>query len=295
MKVFLTGATGYIGSAVADALRGAGHEVSGLARSDASAARLTAMGVRPVPGDMTDPATIAAAAREADGVISAATTNDPGADTAAIGALLGALRGSEKPFVYTSGIWAYGDTGGRVVTEAGPATPAPLVAWRTPVERRVLESAGDGIRSVVIQPAVVYGRGGGIPAQFADSARRDGAARFVGTGENRWPMVHVDDLAELYVRALERAPAGTLLIAVAGPSVRVADMARAASEGAGAGGKVKAWPLAEARQTLGAFADALVLDQQASARRAEELLGWKPFRPGVLDELRHGSYAGTPG
>jgi len=295
MQVFLTGATGYIGSAVADALRGAGHEVSGLARSDASAARLTAMGVRPILGDMADPATVVAAAREAEGVISAATTNDPGADTAAIAALLDALRGSGKPFVYTSGIWAYGDTGGRVVTETGPATPAPLVAWRTPVERDVLQSAGDRIRSVVIQPAVVYGRAGGVPAQFVESARRDGAARFVGTGENRWPLVHVDDLAELYVRALERAPAGTLLLAVAGPSVRVADMARAASEGAGAGGKVKAWPLAEARQRLGALADALALDQQASSRRAEELLGWKPFRPGVLDELRYGSYTGRSG
>lgn len=272
MQVLLTGATGYIGSAVADALRGAGHEVSGLARSDASAARLTAMGIRPVPGDMVDPATVVVAAREAEGVISAATTNDPGADSAAVAALLGALRGSGKPFVYTSGIWTYGDTGGRVVTETGPATPVPLVAWRTPVERAVLQSAGDGIRSVVIQPAVVYGRAGGIPAQFVKSARRDGAARFVGTGENRWPLVHVDDLAELYVRALERAPAGTLLIAVAGPSVRVADMARAASEGAGAGGKV-----------------------QASSRRAEELLDWKPFRPGVLDELRHGSYTGGSG
>ncbi len=95
------------------------------------------------------------------------------------------------------------------------------------------------------------------------------------------------------MRALERAPAGTLLIAVAGPSVRVADLARAASEGAGAGGRVVAWPLAEARQKLGAYADALALDQQASSRRAEELLGWKPFRVGILDDLRQGSYAGT--
>jgi len=294
MNVFLTGATGYIGSAVADALRGAGHEVSGLVRSDAAAARLTAMGVRPVRGDMADPASIAAAAREAEGVISAASTNDPVADTAAAGAIVEALLGSGKPFVYTSGIWAYGDTAGRVVTETSGATPAPLVAWRSAVERVVLQAAGSGIRSVVIQPGVVYGRGGGIPATFVDSARRDGAAKFVGTGENRWPLVHVDDLAELYVRALEHAPAGTLLIAVAGPSVRVGDIARAASEGAGAGGKVVAWPLAEARQVLGAYADALALDQQASARRAEELLGWKPFRPGILDELRHGSYAGAP-
>jgi nucleoside-diphosphate-sugar epimerase len=293
MKVFLTGATGYIGSAVADALRGAGHEISGLARSDTAAGRLAAVGIRPVRGDLADAAALAAAARDAEGVISTATTGDPDADTAAIGVLLDALRGSGKPLVYTSGIWSYGDTGGRVVTETSQATPAPLVAWRSAVEREVVLAAADGVRSVVIQPAVVYGRGGGIPAQFVRSARSDGAAKLVGTGENRWPLVHVDDLAELYLRALERAPAGTLLIAVAGPSVRVGDIARAASEAAGAGGKVVGWPVAEARQVLGAYADALALDQQASARRAEELLGWKPSRPGILDELRHGSYAGV--
>jgi nucleoside-diphosphate-sugar epimerase len=294
MKVFLTGATGYIGSAVADALRGAGHEVSGLARSDAAAARLTAMGVQPVRGDFADPASVTTAARAADGVISAASTDDPATDTAAITAILDGLRGSGKPFVYTSGIWAYGDTAGRVVTETTPATPVARVAWRSAVEREVLQAAGDGVRSVVIQPAVVYGRGGGIPAVFVRSARKHGAAKFVGSGENRWPLVHVEDLAELYVRALERAPAGTLLIAVTGPSVPVGDIARAASEGAGAGGKVAAWPLAEARQVLGNYADALALDQQAVSHRAETLLGWKPFRPGILDDLRHGSYAGKP-
>jgi nucleoside-diphosphate-sugar epimerase len=295
MRVFLTGATGYIGSAVADALRGAGHDVTGLARGDAAAARLTAMGVQPVRGDFADPASLVAHARAADAVISAASTNDAATDTAAITAMLDDLRGSGKPFVFTSGIWAYGDTAGRVVSETGSATPAAYVAWRSAVEREVLRAAGDGVRSVVIQPAVVYGRGGGLPARFVRSARKDGAAKFVGNGENRWALVHVEDLAELYVRALERAPAGTLLIAVAGPSVRVADIARAASEGAGAGGKVTAWPLAEARQVLGAYADALALDQQASSRRAEELLGWKPFRPGILDDMRHGSYTETPG
>jgi len=293
MKVFLAGATGYIGSAVADALRGAGHQVSGLARSDAAATRLTGMGIETVRGDFADPASVARAARAADAVVSAASANVPATDIAAVRAVLDALRGSGKPFVYTSGIWAYGDTGGRVVTEDTPPNPAALAAWRPAIDREVLQSAADKVRSVVIQPGVVYGGGGGIPAQFVETARRDGAARFVGTGENRWTVVHLEDLAELYVRALEHAPAGTLLIAVAGPSVRVADLARAASEGAGAGGKVVAWPLAEARQKLGAYADALALDQQASSRRAEELLGWKPFRVGILDDLRQGSYAGT--
>jgi nucleoside-diphosphate-sugar epimerase len=292
MKVFLTGATGYIGTAVAERLRAAGHQLTGLARSDAAAARLTAAGIRPVRGDFSEPASVGAAARGADGVISLATTYDPAIDGPAIDAILEALAGSNKPFVYTSGIWSHGDTGGAVVDETTPPRPAALVQWRQAVEDRVREGARRGIRSVVIRPAIVYGRGGGIPAGFIQSAREDGAARYVGTGQNRWPLVHVDDLADLYLLALEHAPAGSLLLGVSGPSRTGRDVAAAASRGAGAGGRTVAWPLEEARQKLGAYADALVLDQQASGRRAQELLGWRPHRPDVLEDMERGSYAG---
>ena len=102
--------------------------------------------------------------------------------------------------------------------------------------------------------------------------------------------MHVDDLADLYLLALEKAPAGTLLLGVSGPSYPVREVAAAASRGAGAGGETTSWPLAEARQKLGPYADALVLDQQASGRRAQELLGWRPYRPDVLEDLERGSY-----
>src|SRR4051794_29151589 len=291
MKVFLTGATGYIGSAVTERLRAAGHEVSALARSDASAGKLAATGIRGVRGDFTDPRSIIAAAGEADGVISLATTYDPNIDGPAIDAILDALAGSTKPFIYTSGIWSHGDTGGKVVDEASPPRPAPLVSWRQAVEDRVLQAASRGIRSIVIRPAIVYGRGGGIPAGFAESAQKDGAARYVGTGENRWPFVHVDDLADLYLLALEKASPGTLLLGVSGPAHSVRDVAAAASRGAGAEGRIRAWPLEEARKKLGPYADALVLDQQASGKRAQQLLGWRPHRPDVLEDLERGSYA----
>jgi nucleoside-diphosphate-sugar epimerase len=291
MRVFLTGATGYIGSAVADRLRAAGHELTGLARSDAAADRLTAAGIQPVRGDFSEPKSVASAARSADGVISLATTYDPAVDGPAIDAILEALAGSDKPLVYTSGIWSHGNTGDVVVDESTPPKPAALVEWRQAVEDRVLAGARRGIRTIVIRPAIVYGRAGGIPAGFVDSARKEGAARFVGTGQNRWPFVHVDDLADLYLLALERAPAGSLLLGVSGPSHPVRDVAAAASRGAGAGGRTAAWPLEEARKKLGAYADALVLDQQASGRRARETLGWKPQRPDVLEDVERGSYA----
>ena len=253
MHVFLTGASGYIGGAVAERLHAAGHVVSGLARSDSTASRLSAAGIQPVPGNFTDPKTISVAARSADAVISMATTYDPGVDGPAIDAILTALAGSNKPMIYTSGIWSHGDTGGTVVDETSPPRPAALVQWRQAVEERVLEAAREGIRTVVIRPAIVYGRGGGIPGGFVDSACKEGGARFVGTGENRWPFVHVDDLADLYLLALERAPAGTLLLAVSGPSYPVRDVAAAASRGAGRDGRTIAWPLEDARKTLGAM------------------------------------------
>jgi nucleoside-diphosphate-sugar epimerase len=290
MRLFLTGATGYIGTAVAERLRAAGYHLSGLARSDAAVERLRAAGVEPVRGDFADPAAVGAAAREAEGTISMATTYNPGVDVPAVNAILDALAGSDKPFIYTGGIWSYGDTGGAVVDETTPVKPIPRVKWREDLENRVLAAASRRIRTILIRPAIVYGRGGGMPAEFSESARKEGAARMVGDGENRWPFVHVDDLADLYLLALEKAPPGTLLLAVGVESVRIRDVATAASRGAGADGRVTAWPLDEARAELGEYADALALDQQASGERARRTLGWRPHRPDPLEDLERGSY-----
>jgi nucleoside-diphosphate-sugar epimerase len=293
MRVLLTGATGYIGSAVAEALQRAGHEVVGLARSDASAERLQARGISMRRGDLKEPQSLTEAARDAEAVVHTALTNDadaPEADRATVEAILQALEGTGKPFIYTSGIWVYGNTGEAAADEERPLDPTPLVAWRPANEQLVLDAARRGVRAIVIRPAIVYGRGGGIPASLVQAAREKATVRFVGEGSNRWPQVHVDDLADLYVRALERAPAATLLNASSGPSVRVREVAEAASRAGGAAGRTESWPLEEARRTLGPYADALALDQQVSGEKAMKLLGWTPRANSMIEDLEHGSY-----
>lgn len=287
MRVFMTGATGYVGMPVVQALRAAGHDVIGLARSDEAAATLEASGCAVVRGSLTDLDVLAEAARSADAVIHLGATggaDQAEVDTAAVDALLDALAGSGTPFIYTSGVWVLGATGDDVADEDAPVRPAALVAWRAEVERTVVDAAARGIRSVVLRPGVVYGRGGGTPGTWIASGRRKGIVRYVGDGTQRWPFVHVDDLAELYVLALA-APAGTVLNA-AGPSLPVRQAAEAAAEATGA--RTEAWPLEDARARLGAYADALALDQQIGAERARAL-GWRPSGPSVLEELRGGS------
>ena len=294
MRIFLTGASGYIGSAIAEALQMAGHTVTGLARSDEAAARLRARGIEVRRGDLYDEAGLGEAAREAEGVIHAASTG--GTDMAqtdrdAVRSIISALEGTNRPFIYTSGVWVHGNTDRHVADEESPLNPASIVAWRPAVEQLALSAAERGVRSVVIRPVMVYGRGGGLFAEFLRSAKERGAVRFVGTGENRWSVVHVEDLADLYVRALEQAEAGTLLLAAEGDSLTVRELALAAARGAGVEGRIEAWPVDEARRSLGGFADALTLDQQISAAKAKRLLGWTPKAPSVLEELERGSYA----
>lgn len=290
MTVFVTGATGYIGTAVARALLAAGYEVRGLARSPAAASKLEAAGAEAVWGSLTELSVLSRSARAADAVIHLGATgkaDQADVDTAAVSAMLNAVEGSGKPVIYTSGIWVLGNTGDGVADEEAALNPAELVAWRAEVEGTMRQAADWAIRSVVLRPAVVYGRGGGTPGRFVSSARSKGVVRYVGDGSQRWPFVHVDDLADLYLLALD-APAGTVLNAADGPSIPVREVAQAAAEANGA--EAEAWPLEEAREVLGPYADALALDQQVSAEQALSL-GWKPRRPSVIDELRTGSYA----
>jgi len=286
MNVLLLGSTGYIGTAVADALVAAGHSVTGASRSGAGG----------VAVDLQDPAAVAALVTdEIDAVVHAAAPLGD-ADLPLIDALVEALGGSDRPFLWTSGVWVVGRTGDQAADEDSPVAPIAITGPREEVEARVLAAAQRGVRSIVLRPGVVHGRGAGsIPGLLVSWAKALGHGRWVGEAQSpRWPMVHVDDLADLYVLALADARPGTLLHGIAEPGVRAEALARAAATGAGVEPTAVAWPEAEAAAELGApFAEALGLDQVITAERARAL-GWAPSRPGAADDLATGSYATAP-
>jgi len=287
MRVFITGASGYIGTAVCAAVKKHGHDVVGLARSAESIEKLKAAGVHPVAGSLSDHSVLREMTHDADAVIHCAfeqSAEGPGLESGALDAMLGAVDTDHEAFIYTSGVWVYGDTGGKTVDERAPLNPIPLVAWRPAMEKKVQDAQRHKLRTIVIRPGLVYGGNGGIVGMMIGLAKAQQLAIF-GDGKNHWQMVHVEALAELYALAIDRAPSDSLYNGVSSDSVQYGDLARAASRVAGGDGNVHAVSLEEGRKMVGPFADALALDQRISGAKAVRELGWHSERPGVLEEL----------
>jgi nucleoside-diphosphate-sugar epimerase len=277
--VFVTGATGYIGRNVARAFRRAGYRVLGLTRNAGKAAGLAAEEIVPVVGTLQAPQSWRAAAVSAAVLVHAAV--DYNADTmaldrATVEVLIDIASARNTTLIYTSGVWVHGATGDRVADETTPLAPIELVAARAATEQIVL--GANAPRGIVIRPAIVYGRQGGLTASFFAEQP------VVGDGSNRWPLVHVDDLAEAYVHAAERDEAGAVYIVADRSRSTVRELVAAARQAAGLDGPPRWLPLTEARKTLGAFAEALALDQQASAARAERELDWRARHAGFVAE-----------
>jgi nucleoside-diphosphate-sugar epimerase len=289
MRVFITGGSGYIGAPTITALRRRDIEVSALVRSDQSARVVAGLGATPVRGGLTDVAVLRAAAADADGVIHlgqhrGADTAD--VDRAASEALLAGL-GGRGAYVHTGGTWVYGDTDG-VVDEDAPASPPPIVAWRAENEKRVLASAADGANPVLVMPGVVYGGGGGLlEAFYAAPARAEHLARTVGDGSNHWTMIHVEDIAELYVAAL-RAPAGAVYAGSIDRYPTQAEVVAAVAGSLSLPGRTGTLTLDEARDKMGPIAEAFALDQRVTGARARQQLDWQPRHLDPVAELAAG-------
>ncbi|WP_374947715.1 NAD-dependent epimerase/dehydratase family protein [Agreia sp.] len=291
MSIFLTGATGFIGSAVLRQLRLQGRDVTALVRSSEKAAKIEALGATAVIGDIADTELLTEQAIASDGVIHLASPGDASSrdvDDALVTAVLAGLEGSNKRYVHTGGIWVWGDN--QDITEDSPRNPPPLTEWRWEIEKRVLEA--QGVSTTLVAPAVVFGRGAGIPALFTDVRAGDEFVRLVGDGSQHWTSVHVDDVAELYILAFDLGEAGSTYIGASGENPTVREIGEAVAFGQGLGSRVEEETIDTSRARLGeAFADALLLDQQSRGTSARIDLGWEPNGPSILDELRTGSYA----
>jgi len=294
MNVALTGATGFVGSHVLGELQQHGHRVTALVRSDEQGGIVAARGATPVTVDLYDRAALVEVLRRADAAIHTASPGDETSanlDSAVSDAAIDAFAGTGKPYVHISGLWVYGPN--PAISEDSPRNPPALVAWKEPIEERVL--AAQDMRGVVIVSGTAYGDGGGgVPGLLLNSPRDEaGNLIMLGSGRQHWVTVHVADLAEVFRRVLEDDSARGRYVVANGLSPTVAELTEAAAVAVGAPGAVPGSDN-EARARLGDdFAEVLLDDQGTTAAKVRAELGWAPSRPGLVDEFQHGSYAGA--
>jgi nucleoside-diphosphate-sugar epimerase len=291
MKIALTGATGYVGSHILVELQSHGHEVTALVRDEKQAATVAERGATPAIVDLFDTSAVVKLLTDADGAVHTASPGDETSadfDSAVFDAAIDAYATTGKPFIPISGVWVYGNN--TAITEDAPQNSPAMVAWKEPLQRRLLSQTG--MRGIVVLSSVVYGDGGGGMPGVLLSSPRDDADHLImlGTGQQHWSTVHAADLADFFRRALEDDSARGLYVIGNGLNSTVAELTEAAAVAAGASGAV-AGSDDEARSRLGDyFAEVLLLDQGTSAARARDELGWEPSHPGLVDEFRTGSY-----
>jgi nucleoside-diphosphate-sugar epimerase len=276
VRIFLTGGSGYIGSAVLEAFVRAGHHVDALVRNSEKAAQVQARGGHPILGDLSNPASYADAAAAADGVVHAAfefAARGPQVDATFLDTILKLPPAPGRFLIYTSGVWVLGAVP-TPADETAPINAMEISSWRPAHETRVLRAAHGYLRTAIIRPAIVYGGSRGIVSDlFKDAA--NSLIRVIGSGDNHWPLVYDRDLADVYIRVAENREASGIFHANDEGDERVNDIVTAISEHAKTTPSVRYVPIEEARKKMGPYADALALDQVVRSPRARAL-GWNP-------------------
>ncbi|MDC7806740.1 SDR family oxidoreductase [Luteimonas sp BLCC-B24] len=298
MQIFVTGATGFVGSAVVRELLAHGHRVLGLARSDASAQGLAALGAATLRGDLEAPETLQRGAERADAVLHLGFVHDfsrfgdaCAIDRRAIDALGAAIEHTAKPLIVTAGVAAL-DTAGPVATEADPAR-APTDAYPRASEAAANALSARGIATGIMRlPPTVHGDGDhGFVPMLIDIARRTGRSAYIEWGDNVWPAVHVRDAARAFRLAVERGPRAEIHHAVAEQGVAFRKIAEAIA--AGLDLPCVSLSVDEARAHFGWMFEFAALDQPVSSARTRELLGWQPSEPGLMRDLAGPGYFAT--
>lgn len=288
---FITGAGGYIGGTVAAKLIQAGSRVRGLVRNAANAALLASQGIEPVMGDLNDTALLMREAKNADGVINAASADHPDS----VRALIAGLQDSAKPLIHTSGSSIVGDnargmhSSDVVYDDYSPQLVQPFKQARRDIDLMVLAAAEKGIRSIVICPSLIYGQGRGLNTRsvqipfLVDNARECGIVQIVGAGKNVWSNVHIDDVAELYVLALDEAAAGSFLFAANGEASFLEIGNAIATRLNLTGVELLAPDLADNRWGVGKAHFSLGSNSRVRSVRARQELGWAPRHTSAVD------------